>query len=160
VAREFDLLGDPIPEGRGDPGRTGHIATAENVNKVRLLVAAKWTAQQIAEELGISVPTLNKHYFRNGSIKKAKLVVLSEARGRLMLQLNAAAEAGNVAAMKELSKLIDRVELEEIEKTFTGSKKTAKAKPLGKKEQAQREAFAPDENWEFLPSGQGPDRMQ
>ena len=30
MKREFDMLGDPIPEGRGKPGATGHILSVRN----------------------------------------------------------------------------------------------------------------------------------
>lgn len=61
--RCFDLLGDPIPEGRGKVGPTGHIATDKNINKIMILVLFGWRKPEIAAEMRITVPTLNKHYF-------------------------------------------------------------------------------------------------
>ncbi|MGH1579068.1 hypothetical protein [Planktotalea sp.] len=150
TAREFDLLGDPIPVNRGSAGANGHIATSKNINKVRLLVAAKWTAAQIAEELGVSVPTLNKHYFRNSSIKKARLKVIAEVRGRVMLRLGDAIDDGNVAAMKHMGQILDRIELEEASAEFLipkSGQKVAKKK-VGKKE--QRAVDAPEALSDFL----------
>lgn len=146
MVRDFDLLGDPIPEGRGKPGATGHIPTAERVNKVRLLVVARWTSQQIAAEIGVSVPTLNRHYFRNGSIKRAREVVIAEARGRVFLQLDRAAEAGSVSAMKELGKL---VLAEELRGMASDIRKPKAVDKLGKKEQRKRDS-GPDGSWSFL----------
>lgn len=156
--REFDLLGDPIPENFGKPGANGHVATAENVNKVRLLVVANWTAAQIATELGVSVPTLNKHYFRNGSIKRAKAQSLAEAKGRILMQLDAAASAGNVAAQKQLYGLIEREALSEMARergfaspeAMVGKPKGKKAK--GKKEMIREEAAKRGSQWDFLPA--------
>ncbi len=150
MAREFDLLGDPIPATRGRPGRDEHVATASNVNKVRLLVLADWTAKQIAEEIGVSVPTLNKHYFRNGSIKRARETVLAEVKGRLMLQLDAEAAKGNVSAMKKLADVVAKEELRAIQREMQDKPTKPKAKKLGKKEQRLVDAAEPDETWSFL----------
>ncbi|APE43404.1 hypothetical protein BOO69_08230 [Sulfitobacter alexandrii] len=148
MERGFDLLGDPIPEGRGQPGATGHIATAKNVNKVRWLLLAGWKKPKIAQELGISIPTLNKHYFKNRSIKDAVLLAAAEARGRTLLQLDQAAQAGSVPAMKELAKQARQVELDCLAKDLRTPK--ADPKPLGKKEQRKQDA-RPDGTWDFLP---------
>jgi len=63
VEQNFDLLGDPIPDTRGKAGPTGHIATHENINKIMMLVLYGWRKPEIAAELRITIPTLNKHYF-------------------------------------------------------------------------------------------------
>lgn len=68
VNLRFDLLDDPIPDNFGKPGASGHLATAENVNKVRLLLIAGKEKKAIAAQLGITVPTLTKHHFRSGAI--------------------------------------------------------------------------------------------
>ena len=151
MEREFDLLGDPIPENKGKPGANGHVATSKNTNKVRMLVLSRWTSAQIAEELGITVPTLNKHYFKNRSIKHARKTVLNEVKGRVLLQLDKEASDGNVSAQKELFKILEREQLAELSKDMT-SPARAKAPKLGKKQQRKVDAAEPDENWGFLPS--------
>jgi hypothetical protein len=138
VAREFDLLGDPIPENFGKAGANGHVATSENINKVRVLVLSRWTSAEIAEELGITVPTLNKHYFRNRSIKKARIAVISEVRGRVMLLLEKQASAGNVAAIKEMAKMVEKAALELLAAEIVSKK--PKKKVLGKKQQLLSDA--------------------
>jgi hypothetical protein len=138
MTREFDLLGDPIPDNHGNPGANGHIATSEKVNKVRLLVLSRWTAKQIAEELGVSVPTLNRHYFRNTSIKKARATCISEARGRVLMLLEKKAADGNVSAIKELGKMLEKAELEALAADLAPTKTTVK--PLGKKQQRSADA--------------------
>lgn len=148
MEQRFDLLGDPIPEGRGKAGATGHIATAGNVNKVRWLLLAGWKKPKIAQELGISIPTLNKHYFKNRSIKDAVLLAAAEVRGRTLIQLDKAAQGGSVPAMKELAKQARQVELDCLAKDIRTPKPTAK--PIGKKEQRKLDA-QPDGTWDFLP---------
>ena len=150
MGRKFDLLGDPIPENHGKAGRNGHIATKENVNKVRLLVLASWTAAQIAEELGVSVPTLNAHYFRNTSIKRARQHVVAEVRGRLLLQLEEQAAKGSVSALKEMGRIVQRAELEMVGAQLTSAK--APVKRMGKKAQRKIDAAKPDGQWDFLPN--------
>lgn len=150
MAREFDLLGDAIPDGRGKAGATGHVATKINVNKVRLLVMSGWALAQIAEELGITTPTLRKHYFQNRSIKTARKHSINEVKGRVLLQLQEAADGGNVSAIKEIGKIADKHHLTMVsEEFFTGKPKQQK---LGKKAQRKVNAQKPDSAWGFLPN--------
>src|SRR5713101_7747703 len=62
MPESFDLLGDPIPTGRGRPGRPRHAVTKRNMRKFNMLRAAGWTFDQIAEAIGVSRPTLRRHY--------------------------------------------------------------------------------------------------
>lgn len=116
------MLGDPIPDGRGEPGRTGHIPTAENAKKIRALLVAGMKNQQIARELGISVPTLRKHYFQSGKInaRMAREMAIAEMRARNILRLDAQADKGSVSAMRALEPLIDKAEREIIERDMGG----------------------------------------
>lgn len=116
--RKFDLLGDPIPDGRGEPGRTGHIPTVENARKIRALLVAGMKNQQIARELGISVPTLRKHYFQSGKInaRLAREMAIAEMRARNILRLDREADKGNVSAMRALEPLIEKAERDLIER--------------------------------------------
>ncbi len=66
--RKFGLLGDPIPENHGKPGANGHVPTAENARKIRVLLVVDMKKAQIARYLGITFPTLNKHYFQSGKV--------------------------------------------------------------------------------------------
>ncbi|MEY8099574.1 hypothetical protein AB9F29_19520 [Falsihalocynthiibacter sp. S25ZX9] len=137
MAAKFDLLGDPIPDNHGKAGRDGHVACRENHNKIRLLAIAGWTQAQIAKELGLSAPTLRKHYFL--SLKKGASIAVSEIKAQVMLMLFKAAQGGNVAAMKELLKQAERSELEALAGKARGDGK-AKEKPLGKKAQQSKDA--------------------
>lgn len=150
MERKFDMLGDPIPEGHGEPGRTGHIATDKNIRKVRCLVVAGMKKPQISKALGISVPTLNKHYFTKQSIRNARLEAVSEMQGLTLLRLDQAAQEGSVSAMKEIGKIARQAELECLASDI---RKPAPAqKPLGKKERRKVES-KPDGSWGFLSSG-------
>lgn len=136
-----------MPEGRGKPGATGHIPTAENVNKVRWLLVSGMKKPEIAAQLGISIPTLNKHYFKKLTVRNAQLAALSEARGRTLLQLDKAAQAGSVSAMKEISKIVKQAELECLASDIR--KKKPNAKPLGVKAKRKMDA-QPEGSWDFL----------
>lgn len=153
MAQSFDLLGDPIPDGRGKPGATGHIATAENTNKVRWLLVSNAKKPEIAKQLGISIPTLNKHYFKKQSLKAARLRAISEAQSRMLLLLDRAAEKGSVSAMKEIGKIARQAELDCLASDIR--KPLPSAKPLGIKAQRKAEA-TPDGSWDFL-SGPRPE---
>jgi hypothetical protein len=148
LGREFDLFGEPLPLNRGKPGRNDHVPTAENANKIRLLLVAKWTLPRIAEEIGISVPTLRKHYFASGKINvaHAREMAAAEVKGRTLLQLSAAADAGNVSAMKELRSIADQAEIDRLPKP------AKKPKPEGKKARTAERARKPAGSWgELLP---------
>ena len=151
MERKFDLLGDPIPENFGKPGANGHTPTAENIKKVRGLLAAGMGKAEIAKELGISAPTLSKHYFQNGrlSLKAAKKKAQAEQRAKVMLRLEEAVDKGNVAAMKEMCRIIDAEEradlASELAKGGSSPKKVEKPLPKGKKEELQAQA---DQAWD------------
>lgn len=137
----FDLLGDPIPTGFGKRGRPPHVATKENRNKVILLLAQGWPDQRIAGALGVTVPTLKKHYF-------LELKVREVARDRVeaigLLSLWNMGREGNVAAMKEYFRRHDNA----MGDVFTDEVERQQRK-LGKKEQAKVEADNPPDEWEM-----------
>lgn len=128
---KFDLLGDPIPEGRGKPGRTGHVPTAENARKIRSLLVAGLKNAQIARELGITVPTLKKHYFHNGKVnaKLAREMAIAEMRARNILRLDAEADKGNVSAMRALEPLLEKAERDLVERELSREKPAKEQAP-------------------------------
>jgi predicted ArsR family transcriptional regulator len=136
----FDLFGDPIPVNHGRRGRPQHVWTKENSNKIILLLAQGWADIRIANAMGISPPTLRKHYF--SELKKR-----GAARDRVesigLLTLWNMGREGNVAAMKEYFRRHDAavgdVFADEVER---------EARKLGKKEQARVEAENPPDEWE------------
>ncbi|WP_246616649.1 hypothetical protein [Sphingomonas yunnanensis] len=106
-----DLFGDPVtpaPDGRGRPE---HAWSLENSNKVLLAFARGLSVKEAATAIGVSVPTLRKHY-------SSEVGKRTDARLRMemtqLARLNAAATEGNVAAEKELFKRLDKAALNEL----------------------------------------------
>lgn len=137
----FDLLGDPIPEGWGRRGRPQHLPTQENRSKIRLLLGFGWTDERIARALRITRPTLRKHYF-------AELRDRDEARDALkaahLSMLYREADKGNVGAIKELGRIIEFEELGPMRR-----QPEPKPEKLGKKAQATRDAVSAHEGTEW-----------
>ena len=156
MPREFDLLGDPIPDNHGKPGANGHTPTAESINKVRGLLAADVDLKDIALELGITAPTLRKHYFQSGKIKvkDAKQRARQELRAKLMLKLDEQVDKGNVSAIKTMKQILDEedkaAEFKELQQGNSSADAKKKDPPMakGKKDQLQKAAA---DAWESDP---------
>lgn len=141
----FDLFGQPIRDRAGERGRPCYVPTDRDRNKIKLLLALGWSNDRMANALSISLSTL-KRYFR------AELKV----RDRMRDQLNARrfeiameqANAGNVAALKELGRMIEANDRMEIERSMGVPAKDDKApavqEKLGKKVITQQKAFDAD----------------
>ncbi|WP_196258580.1 sigma-70 region 4 domain-containing protein [Pelagibacterium limicola] len=140
MGQDFDLLGDPIPEGFGKRGRPPHVPTEEKRKIVMMLQAFDWSIERIAAALSITPPTLRKNYFRELKVREeARARVEALTMGSLLTQV----EEGNVAAIKEMVRLFDKHDLAKLADHIKsrgqhGSKPPADAKK-GKKEM-QREA--------------------
>ncbi|MCP4406809.1 MAG: hypothetical protein GY807_03445 [Gammaproteobacteria bacterium] len=144
MSENFDLLGDPIPEGFGKRGRPPHNPTSETRNKVMLLLALGRDDAFIASSLGITKPTLKKHYFR-------ELRVRDEARARVdgirVQALWNQVREGNVAAMKEFNRVMEQVDRDTAEREFGAARpeddedlEIPAPEKIGKKEAANRAA--------------------
>ena len=101
----FDLFGDPVPEGWGRRGRPQHIATRENRNKVMMLLAFGWNNDRIARAIAITPPTLRKNYFRE---LRQRMDMRDRLDASLAMRLWQQVEQGNVGAMREFNKLLER----------------------------------------------------
>ena len=145
----FDLFGDPVPEGHGRPGRPSHVATFENRNKVKMLLACGWDDDRIAGALGITRPTLRKHYLRELKIRAVARDKLDAQRRVLLWQQGS---AGNVAAMREFGRLLEADDLVRAEREFDAPTKSAPRTVEGKKAAARREAaeVVEDSEWSDL----------
>lgn len=146
MAEVFDLFGDPVPSNWGERGRPQHVPTQQNRNRVSLLVALGWSPPRIAAALFVTAPTLRKHYF-------SELKFAQVARDRLVAQLGLklleGVNAGNVSAIREFQKYLERNDLMVYGQTAPQQRKQAADKPvkapkLGKKEQAEVDARTPD----------------
>lgn len=131
---EFDLLGDPIPEGFGRRGRPPHTATDEKRRLVMTLAAFDWSMEKIAAALAITPPTLRKHYFRE---LRQKAEARARVEGAALAALVEQARCGNVQAIDKLLRRFERRDLDELAaKVSTRGGQAAKAPaPIGKKEQ-------------------------
>ena len=140
--QDFDLLGDPIPPNKGEPGRPAHAYDPRIANKIRVLLCAGLTNARIAKEIGVSVPVMRRVYFRTDAktVKAAQRRAVADQRAKALLLLDKAAEAGNVSAIKaKLAILAEReqqfADEDEIERR--GSIEPRRPEPLGKKERRQ-----------------------
>lgn len=136
----FDLFGEPIPRGRGRRGRPEHVPCKQNVNKIMLLLAQGWTNERIAGAIGISIPTLKRHYF---SVLKTRDVARDRVEGIGLLTLWNLGREGNVAAMKEYFRRHDA----SMGDVFDDEVERERQK-RGKKEQARIDAENPPDDWE------------
>lgn len=139
--REFegdvDLFGDPVIHREAKRGRPEHVRTRRNASKAALLFAMGRSVAEVADALGITQPTLRKHYFSEVQRRDAMLLKLE---GDTLLKLFEAAEGGNVGAMKELMARADKVGLSLLAGSVANRKSSgsqAKVKPKGKKEEQQ-----------------------
>src|SRR3546814_139631 len=118
---DFDLLGDPIPEGFGRRGRPPHVPDGKKRNKVMMLLGMGWQDPDIARALSISPPTLRKHYFR-------ELRPRDDARLRLRAthieMVWEQCRAGNGSALTELRRLMDRAEAADASAAFPGDRQS------------------------------------
>lgn len=127
----FDLLGDPIPEGWGKRGRPPHQPSEEKRRLVIALAAFDKTKTEIAAALGITQKTLDKHYFRElRSLDSARL----RLEGTLMTSLLKEVSQGNVSAINSMWKRIDKHDLSRL--AVSKARTPAAGDKPGKKKQA------------------------
>ena len=149
ILGNVDLFGDPVPAGRGMRGRPEHVPTTENSNKIKILLAQGWTNERIANAIGVTQPTLRKHYF---SLLKARERARDQVTARRIFALHAQAFEGNVTAIKELNRLEERDHLAALQAKFAAADSANEPDRRGKKEILADEARAPQGEWaDILP---------
>lgn len=146
--RGVDLFGQPVPAVRTKAGRPEHEWSVENSNRINLLFATGHELRDAAQMLGISLPTLRKHYFsevEQWRVARLKLKALQLER------LHDEGAKGNVGAIKELLKQAERGALvaRARELATPAPEKKAPAEKLGKK--ATAKAAAADVRGKFAP---------
>ncbi len=130
---EVDLFGDPCLPPREGRGRPAHVPTRATRNRVLLCFVRGLTVKDAAVSIGISVPTLREHYSSELHQRKTARLKM-EMRGLELLVEQA--EAGSVAANKELDKRIEKLRLrDQHEVRAPAPKAKARSKPVGKKEE-------------------------
>ncbi|MCZ4351543.1 hypothetical protein O4H61_03355 [Roseovarius aestuarii] len=138
VELSFDLFGNPSQPGQGQRGRPRYQATEKDRNKVKMLLALGWGNQRIANALDVSLATL-KRYFR------ADLQIREVMRDRLVArQFEIALEhanAGNMSALKELDRLMEKNDRMYAERSLRRDQADEDPREkMGKKERAALDA--------------------
>nr|CAD6412930.1 resolvase [Rhizobium sp. Q54] len=149
MSENFDLFGHPIPEWKGKRGRPPYEPTANDRNKIKLLLALGWSIERMANGIGVSPATV-KRYFRAELKERDAMRDRLDAR-RFELAMEQA-NAGNVAALKELGKMIERSDAMLIEARLRHGHHVPapeKEEKLGKKEAARAAAkdAGKDSHW-------------
>jgi len=110
-----------------------------------MLVALGWTNPRIAAAIGITLPTLHKHYFYELRQREVARDRLELRRLELAWEL---AEKGNVGAFKEFGKLLERNDRMEMERKLSQEPASERPAPsserVGKKVVDQQRAIEAD----------------
>lgn len=150
--RAVDLFGQPVLERHEGRGRPEHVRSVENSNRVLLMFAMGHSKKEAALAIGVSVPTLRKHYFSEVAQYDAARLKFEALQ---LERLNDEAADGNVGAVKELFKRFDRAQLVSLSDRVT-KRQEAKPAPVGKKQAAKEAAtrvagvFAPPDAPQLL----------
>lgn len=118
MTESFDLFGDPYVPKPTRRGRPRHEVSKKTRNRVSMLVALGWANPRIAGVLGITLPTLHKYYFYELNQRQVARDKLDARRIELAWEM---AEGGNVAALREFGRLVDRNDLMEAERDLVAS---------------------------------------
>lgn len=143
----IDLFGYPDRPGRGQKGRPRFAVTPRDRNRVRMLLAMGWSNPRIAAALEVSLPTLHK-YFRRELAERDVMRDRLDAR-RLELAMEQA-NGGNISALRELGKLIERQDAALADEKFGTRRPEEKPAAIGKKEALVEEANRPPQDWDAL----------
>lgn len=115
--------------GNKNSGRREMEPTDEQREKVRVLKAGGMTNEAIAEAIGISEPTLRKHFASELDLATAKV------RAEMLMARYNTAKGGNVQAQNKMLELVGASAADARVK-----QRETKAPALGKKEQKQQAA--------------------
>jgi hypothetical protein len=106
-----------------------------------MLIGMGWSNERIARAMLITLPTLRRHYFSELKLRDAARDRLD---ARLAIKLWEQVEGGNVGAMREFQKLLDRNDLMRFGQTRPPEDTEKPKEKLGKKEAAIAAAHSPD----------------
>ena len=149
ISGEVDLFGCPVLIRESKRGRPVHERTPENAKRVSMLFAMGRDVADVALAMGLSQPTLRKHYFSEVEQRKA---MLDRLEADQLAKLFDQSENGSTAATKALLDRCDDARSARFAAAVIKDRRpTDKPAAKGKKEQ-QREAadnvagrFAPRE---------------
>ena len=134
---EVDLFGDAVVSRREGRGRPEHSWSLANSNKVLLAFVRGLTVKQAATAIGVSVPTLRKHYSSELAQRDAAAVRFEMVQ---FSRLNELAKAGSVPAEKELARRLEKAHLAALSDQVSNHARPPKVAPLGKKAMAAQDA--------------------
>jgi hypothetical protein len=139
MSENFDLFGQPIPDWKGKRGRPPYEPDEKDRNKVKLLLALGWSIERIGNAIGRSGATVKRYFRSELKDRDAMRDRLDARRFELMMEQ---ANAGKVAALKELEKMIERSDAMRIDQRLrqTAAPVTEKQEKIGKKEAARAAA--------------------
>lgn len=148
MSENFDLFGQPIPDWKGKRGRPPYEPNDRDRNKIKLLLALGWSIERMANGIGVSPATVKRYFRAELKQRHAMRDQFDARRYELAMEL---ANAGNVAALKELGKMVDRSDAMLIEARLRqGHQATPeKEEKLGKKDAAKAAAknAGKDSHW-------------
>lgn len=137
MSENLDLFGWPVAEPRDKAGRPEHVRTEENVNKIMMLIAFGFKNSEVAAAIGVSQPTLRKHYFQ--ALDQRRVAGLMLKAKHFEAVYTKAIVDRDSTMLKELGKLIEKHDLAEVASKFGEQTGAARTK-MGKKQVAQVEA--------------------
>jgi DNA invertase Pin-like site-specific DNA recombinase len=140
ISEAVDLFGLPVLVREATRGRPGHVRTDENAKRVSMLFAMNRSVAEVAVALGISQPTLRKHYFSEVQQREA---MLDRLEADQLVKLFNQSASGSTAATKAL---LDRCDDARTARRLAaahrenGAVKPEPVAKLGKKEAAEQAA--------------------
>lgn len=140
-----DLFGQPVKATQRGRGRPAHKRTRETVNRVILGLARGWTVGEVAQSIGVTIPTLRQHY---SSELRRRTSMRLQMESVQLGRLNDQAEKGNVGAEKALMAALEKGRREQVATAFAASTPAPKVQ-IGKK--AAAAAAAKDAKGKFAP---------
>ncbi|WP_246022241.1 hypothetical protein [Pararhodobacter zhoushanensis] len=130
-----NLFGDTVVLPSGRRGRPAHCWALSTENMVTMGCALGLSDGEIAQGIGVSLPTLRKYYFSALQRRDMHRTRYELWRAAKLAELG---DCGNVGALKELEKTMLRFDRLAAEKKLRDA--VSEPEAVGKKEQARRAA--------------------
>lgn len=132
-----DLFGCPVLIREAKRGRPEHVRTDEIAKRISMLFAMGRTVEAVASAVGVTQPTLRKHYFSEVQQRQA---LLDRLEADQLAKLFDQSAGGSTSATKALLDRCDDARAARFAAAVVKDRRQAdKPAPKGKKEQ-QREA--------------------
>ncbi len=127
-----DLFGNPVRPGFGKRGRPPFVPSERDRSKVKLLLASGWANERIARTLGIHLKTLKRYFIPE---LKEREAMRDRLTARMLEIAMDQANAGNIGALKQLDRLLEKNDRMEAERAMGSAPSTDKpqAERVGKK---------------------------